>query len=119
MSSRIRRRCTGSPTCPNPAGPGGKCPDHARAADADRNRRRTTSLEVYRSARWRRLRKRILLERTYCEEGCGRVAKHVDHEIRVELRPDLAWSEANLRALCHPCHSSKTARETGFGGRHE
>lgn len=120
MSSRLRRRCTGSPTCPNPAGPGGKCPDHARAADADRNRRRTTSLEVYRSARWRRLRKQILLERTYCEiPDCTRLATDVDHEIRVELRPDLAFSEANLTALCHPHHSSKTARETGFGGRHE
>lgn len=118
--ARPRRRCTGSPTCPNPAEAGGKCRDHARAADAERNLRRMTSLEVYRSARWRRLRRRKLLEAPYCEEpGCGRVATDVDHVERVEVRPDLAFEILNLQSLCHPHHSSKTARETGFGGAHE
>ncbi len=120
MSSRPRRRCTGSPTCPNPAGPGGKCPDHARTADADRNRRRMTSLEVYRSKAWRKLRKRKLLEAPYCETpGCQRPATDVDHVHRIEERPELAFEILNLASLCKPHHSSKTARETGFGGAHE
>lgn len=118
--SRIRRRCTGDPTCPNPALAGGKCSEHARQADADRNRRRTTSLEVYRSKRWRKLRAKVLLERPYCEwPGCRELAEHVDHDERIELAPHRAFDESNLVPLCHPHHSEKTARETGFGGRHE
>lgn len=119
-AGRIRRRCTGSPTCPHPANPGGRCDHHERLADASRNRRRTTSLEVYRSARWRKLRRTILLARTYCEvEGCRELATDVDHETRIELAPELAFDTSNLTALCHPHHSAKTARETGFGGAHE
>lgn len=117
MTARvIRRRCTGHPTCPNPAGPGGKCPDHARADDQARNARRLTSLEVYRSKRWRKLRREVLAEHPYCQvDGCHAPATDVDHIERVEDRPDLAYDRSNLMALCHPHHSSKTARETGFG----
>lgn len=119
MSGRIRRRCTGSPTCPNPALAGGKCEDHARQADADRNARRAKSLEVYRSKRWRKLRALVLTERPYCQrDGCQAPATDVDHVRRIEDGGD-PWNPSNLQSLCHPHHSEKTARETGFGGAHE
>ena len=120
VSARIRRRCTGSPTCPNPAGPGGKCDTHASLSEAQRNARRAVSRSIYLSKRWKKLRRRKLLDDPYCEEpDCRAVATDVDHVERIELRPDLAYEITNLRSLCHPHHSSKTARETGFGGAHE
>lgn len=113
---RVRRRCTGAPDCPNPAGPGGKCTDHARTIDATRNARRVRSIEVYRSKRWRRLRRLVLTEEPYCQHpGCPRPASDVDHITRVEDDPIRAFDRSNLQALCHSHHSSKTARETGFG----
>lgn len=119
MASRMRRRCTADPTCPHPAEKGGRCTMHARQADADRNRRRTTSLEVYRSKRWRRVRRLVLMEHPGCStEDCRRYATEVDHIVRIEAGGD-PWDDSNLQALCKPCHSRKTALETGFGGRHE
>ncbi|MFA5379199.1 MAG: HNH endonuclease signature motif containing protein, partial [Dehalococcoidia bacterium] len=48
---------------------------------------------------------------------CGRPATDVDH-----IEPhcgdyDKFWDESNLSALCHSCHSRKTAREDGGFGR--
>lgn len=88
----------------------GKCAGHAREAEATRNVGRARSLAVYRSARWRRLRKRILRERPWCEEPerCHEAATDVDHIIPIEDGGD-PWDEANLRPLCHPHHSRKTA----------
>lgn len=118
MPDRPRRRCTADPTCPHPAMPGGRCTLHAAAADAARNRRRATSRDVYLSKRWKKLRLRILNERPYCQhEDCQAPATDVDHRRRIEDGGD-PWDEANLQALCHPHHSVKTARETGFGGAH-
>lgn len=119
MPARPRRRCTGDPTCPNPAELGGKCSEHARAADASRNRRRATSLAVYRSKRWRRLRRQVLHEQPYCARpGCDAPSTDVDHVVRIEDGGD-KWARSNLEGLCHPHHSEKTARETGFGGSHD
>ncbi len=118
MATKAPTLCS-IPGCPNPGAGRGRCAQHQADADAQRNERRALSLAVYRSAAWRRLRKRILLERPYCEwPGCWRPATDVDHKTRIEDGGD-PWDEANLEPLCHPHHSAKTARETGFGGRHE
>jgi 5-methylcytosine-specific restriction endonuclease McrA len=45
-------------------------------------------------------------------------ATDVDHRTRIEEGGE-PWDETNLQGLCHPHHSQKTARETGFGGRHD
>lgn len=65
---------------------------------------------MYRSARWRRLRRLVLLDRPWCEDesGCHQAAKHVDHIVPIEEGGD-PWDETNLRPLCHPHHSRKTA----------
>lgn len=112
---RIRRRCTGSPTCPNPATVGGKCSDHARSARSLVVDRAAKSYAVYRSKRWRKLRRRVLAEEPYCQHpGCDRPATDVDHQQRIEDGGD-PWDRSNLQSLCKSHHSSKTARETGFG----
>lgn len=109
MPDRIPRPCSVYP-CPYAATVKGKCPDHAREADAERNLGRARSLAVYRSARWRRLRRRVLLARPWCEDpaGCHEPATDVDHVVPIEDNGD-PWDEDNLRPLCHAHHSRKTA----------
>jgi 5-methylcytosine-specific restriction endonuclease McrA len=38
---------------------------------------------------------------------------HADHQIPIELRPDLRLDLDNLRTRCDRCHRAKTMRETG------
>lgn len=109
MPSRIPRPCSVYP-CADVAQVKGKCRRHAAEADAARNLGRARSLAVYRSARWRRLRRRILLERPWCEEPserCHEPATDVDHITPIEDGGD-PWDEENLRPLCHRHHSRKT-----------
>jgi 5-methylcytosine-specific restriction protein A len=56
----------------------------------------------------------VLRERPVCEE-CGREgATDVDHVVSLERGG--THDPANLRALCHGCHSRKTvAVDGGFG----
>lgn len=84
--------------------------------------RRAEYRKWYQCARWRRLRQLVLNEQPLCAE-CqkqGRLtpATAVDH-----IEPHLGdiekfYSRENLRALCGPCHSRKTATsDGGFGNR--
>jgi 5-methylcytosine-specific restriction protein A len=63
---------------------------------------------------WRAVRKRFLLEHPLCEdcERRGRLtpAREVHHII--PLRSGGTNEPTNLRALCKPCHSAITIRET-------
>ena len=66
--------------------------------------------------RWRRIAKRYLRRHPVCEEdGCNAPATCVDHIDGRGPRGDN--SDANLRALCHSCHSRKTVRHDGGFGR--
>lgn len=59
-------------------------------------------------ATWRKLRLMVLRREPLCRR-CGAAALDVDHIIpRRRGGPD---SLENLQALCHPCHSRKTATE--------
>lgn len=110
MPDRIRRACSVWP-CAELATVKGKCPAHAREADADRNERRARSLAVYRSARWRRTRRRVLRDEPWCRwPGCQAAATDVDHIVRIEDGGD-PWDDDNLQPLCHRHHSRKTRRE--------
>jgi 5-methylcytosine-specific restriction endonuclease McrA len=74
---------------------------------------------VYLSKRWRKLRRLVLDEEPYCQQGdCQAPSAEVDHVIRIEVGGH-PWDRANLMAMCGPHHSAKTAAETGFGGRHD
>jgi 5-methylcytosine-specific restriction enzyme A len=64
---------------------------------------------------WKRLRALFLRANPTCQViGCGRSANEVDHIETVDDRPDLRLTWSNLRALCKPCHSRRTAIDQGF-----
>jgi 5-methylcytosine-specific restriction protein A len=68
--------------------------------------------------RWRALRRQYLAQFPCCAtRGCTQPASEVDHIISVRTRPDLRLAWFNLRSLCKPCHSRRTAREQGFARR--
>lgn len=68
-------------------------------------------------ADWRKLRRFVLARDRICRaHGCSEVPSHVDHIIARDLGG--SSDPSNLQALCHSCHSRKTAREDGgFGNR--
>jgi len=69
-------------------------------------------------AQWRKLRDQFAAAHPICAvPGCGQPTHDVDHVISVRDRPDLRLCWANLRALCKPHHSERTAREQGFARR--
>jgi 5-methylcytosine-specific restriction protein A len=92
-----------APTCPNPAVYRGRCATHQR----EHNRRTHRHREVYNSKKWRITRDRFLFWNPICE--CGQIATDVHHHVDLDDGGD-PWDEANLRALCHPCHSTETRR---------
>lgn len=65
--------------------------------------------------RWRKARKAFLESHPLCEECLkhGRYVKATDVDHIVAHRGDLKlfWDRSNWQALCHSCHSKKTARE--------
>lgn len=89
--------------------------EQARRASQDRQRR--DSRAFYWSTDWRKFRAAFLAAHPVCIICSRAVATEVDHIQTVRDRPDLAFDEANCRALCKPCHSSRTARDQGWGHR--
>ncbi len=70
----------------------------------------------YTSTAWRECRAAFLRSHRTCSvDGCAKRAGHVDH-VTPRRRGGAAFDPANLRALCHGHHSSKTAAaDGGFG----
>jgi 5-methylcytosine-specific restriction endonuclease McrA len=65
---------------------------------------------------WRKLRAAFLTANPVCcHPGCGAPATEADHVLSVRERPDLRLDWDNLRALCKAHHSSRTARDQGYG----
>ncbi len=62
-----------------------------------------------------RLRRLKLQADPLCEsckpEGRVRLAREVDHVIRITERPDLRLDWGNLKSLCSRCHAAKSAAE--------
>lgn len=72
------------------------------------------SRKVTATARWRVLRAAILERDNYACRTCGaRGRLEVDHVKPVRSHPALAWTPANLQALCPGCHARKTRLEVG------
>jgi len=106
--------CLGTPTerCPTlvPRGTGGRCPEH-KTANSRRYTRRGES--VYRSKRWKGVRRLVLDRDKFCTwpDGCNEVATDVDHyPVPVEECID-PYDPDGLRGLCRRHHGSATARE--------
>ena len=92
------------------------------ARDARRRQVRGTTAQRGYGGRWQTLRKRFILQHPYCQEclkqGKLKEATDVDHIVPHRGCAKLLFDEANLQALCHECHSRKTAKEDGgFGNR--
>ncbi|WP_457660950.1 HNH endonuclease signature motif containing protein [Sinorhizobium medicae] len=61
---------------------------------------------------WWRLRHAFLQAHpTCCVPGCEAKATHVDHIKSIRDAPRLRLVESNLRSMCLPCHSRRTARD--------
>lgn len=90
---------------PFPPIPGSRVhkPTPARPTGRDADPRRTIPLN---SARWQRLRARVLAEEPLCRM-CNEPATDVDH---ISGDPS-DNTRVNLQPLCHACHSYKTGRE--------
>lgn len=90
----------------------GCCQAHSAAREQSRSL--VDVRRLYRTARWSRMRAVVLGEEPVCRDcltaGSVTPATDVDHIVphRGDLR--LFWGRENLQALCHACHSSKTAR---------
>lgn len=69
--------------------------------------------KLYGKPRWKKLRMKQLTISPDCEK-CGSKATEVDHKIPHKGHFGLFYSLENLQSLCKRCHSSKTARESGF-----
>ncbi len=88
------------------------CAEHVRAAQADHDRRRGSSAARGYGSRWQRYRSGYLRRHPLCP--CGAPATDVDHVQAVSGPADpLFWQGANHQALCHACHSRKTATIDG------
>lgn len=110
MPRAPRTPCTASPTCPELVDRPGPCAAHAREKRAARRERETWANY---GAEWPTLRRNVLREEPYCRL-CPALSTDVDHI--VPLRHGGTNARVNLQALCHSCHSRKTARENHFGG---
>ena len=100
------------PGCPRLVGTGQKyCEEHK---DLHPEEVRSANERGYGRA-WQKARKIFLKSHPLCEECMknGRYVKatDVDHVIPHRGDPVLFWDRDNWRALCHSCHSRKTAAE--------
>ncbi len=96
------------------------CDEHARIMQQRMDAQRGTAAQRGYNARWRRLRLMFLAENPLCSDpyhvhcGTPALATDVDHIMPRERGGDDDW--INLQALCHSCHSRKTAAENGGVG---
>ena len=70
---------------------------------------------------WEKLRAAFLARNPLClfclQAGRVTRAAEVDHIVEIAVRPDLRLEWTNLRALCKPCHSQRTARDVNVRRR--
>jgi 5-methylcytosine-specific restriction protein A len=88
-----------------------------RSSAQEYDRARGSARQRGYDAEWEKLRRQVLAERPVCEApGCGSTDRlNVDHIQSLREAPHRRLDRSNLRVLCHPCHSARTARDQGFG----
>lgn len=94
------------------------CEKHKGAARKERWRK--SANERGYGYKWQKLRDWFIGRHPLCEECLKHhritQATDVDHIIPHKGNPKLFWDVNNLQALCHACHSRKTAAEDGGFG---
>lgn len=93
---------------PTFAPPAASAPAFSRPADD-----RPSAAKRGYGRKWRVIRAAFLKAHPRCE-ACGASASEADHRTPRAAGGSDAW--ANLRPLCKPCHSRKTARQDGGFG---
>ncbi|MFI7019779.1 HNH endonuclease signature motif containing protein [Streptomyces sp. NPDC050164] len=113
-------------TCPVAGCPcltySGKCQAHARSSAKGQRYRDSYSAGSSRRARWSHLSKAHLRDHALCQSAkCAAIpaplrpaATETDHVDGLGLQGPRWDDPTNWQALCKPCHSRKTARES-FG----
>ena len=96
--------------------PSGYCDSHRTDAnERDRYCRGNASSRGY-DSRWNRFRIQYLKRHPLCVDCMNAQqaqyipAKEIHHIKKLKECPELKYSESNLMALCHTCHSKRTAR---------
>lgn len=110
MTHPLRRYCSADPTCPNRTN-GGPCREHA--VSVEHRRVNFQWRRLYRRAKWKHLRLRKLANDPFCEDCRENELTTAAVEVHHKIRPiDEAqfYDYENLRSLCTPCHSARTAR---------
>lgn len=121
MPRRPKKPCA-HPGCPELVEAGERyCKVHKRQEQKRYDQQRGTAAQRGYNSRWRRYREWYLKQHPLCvqcqKEGRLIPATDVDHIIPVSGPDDpLFWDEKNHQALCHSCHSRKTAKENGGFG---
>ena len=89
----------------------GRCDEHA-IARVEGARPNADVRRWYRTQRWIRLRRAVLVDAACACNACGFVTLRieVDHIIPHRGDPARFWDRHNLQALCHDCHTAKTNR---------
>ena len=89
----------------------------------DRNRDMRPWRRWYKTARWQKLRIRVLVRDLFtCQmRGCGRIEPDTSKLVADHRKPhrgdeQLFWDEANLWTLCAACHSGAKQREEAAAG---
>lgn len=112
MPRRPLKPCS-YPGCPNLT-EGSYCVEH-QAHERARTYIRDPRINKRYDSRWRKIRNAFLAAHPLCAEceRAGRIvaATEVDHI--TPLSQGGTHAEENLQALCHSCHSKKTAKEDG------
>lgn len=109
MPSKPKRSCSVA-DCPRLVVTG-RCPQHALPRPVDI---RPSSTQRGYGSKWRFIRAQYLKAHSFCVV-CGAPSTEPDHIIPRARGGTDVWT--NLRALCHSCHSRKTALEDGSFGR--
>ena len=93
----------------------GYCANHQPNIANPVQRQRAEYSRLYDTKGWKTLRKRILFNTPLCSRcatlGTTTAAADVDHVVPHRGDTKLFYDATNLQALCHSCHSYKTARE--------
>lgn len=122
MTSFFTRYCS-YPGCKNTAVAGKSyCSCHLRSQAKQSDMRRGTRTERGYTNTWLRASKTFLTQHPLCikcqEQNRITPATEVDHIIPHKGDKKLFWDQNNWQALCHECHSRKTATEDGgFGNK--
>jgi 5-methylcytosine-specific restriction protein A len=93
------------------------CDKHSKAKAKEYDNNRESSTKRGYNSRWRKARLTYLSKNPICvrceDKGITKLATDVDHIIPHKGNQTLFWDTNNWQALCHECHSRKTATEDG------